>query len=552
MNAGGPSNACASSNDAGHWHSIDWAKCHRVVRRLQARIVKATKAGRWGKVNALQWLLTHSFSGKALAVKRVTENQGKKTPGVDGATWSTPGAKMTGLKSLRRHGYRPAPLRRIFIPKSNGGQRPLGIPTMTDRAMQALYRLALDPIAETTGDGHSYGFRTARSTADAMEIIHTCLSWKRSAVWILEGDIKGCFDNISHDWMLTHIPLDKRMLTAWLKCGFVEAGRWFETASGTPQGGIISPVLANLVLDGIEALIERTIPSTTRKGKAAKINFIRYADDFIVTGASREVLADEIKPALERFLAERGLQLSAEKTVISHIDGGFDFLGFNVRKYDGKLLIKPGKKPVKRFLDKIRAVIGTRKMAHQANLIGLLNPLIRGWAYYYRHKVSSETFGKVDHAIWTMLWRWAKRRHPKKGLRWIKDRYFSAHQGRNWVFAAQTGKPGRRLVLYKASDTRIVRHKVIRSDANPYDPEWEEYFESRLALTMLSSLQGRGRLISLWLSQRGRCPNCNEPITRETGWHIHHIVWRSRGGSDQSSNLLMLHPNCHRQLHANT
>jgi RNA-directed DNA polymerase len=360
------------------------------------------------------------------------------------------------------------------------------------------------------------------------------------------------FDNISHDWMLTHIPLDKRMLAAWLKCGFVEAGRWFETASGTPQGGIISPVLANLVLDGIEALIERTIPSTTRKGKAAKINFIRYADDFIITGASREVLADEIKPALERFLAERGLQLSAEKTVISHINDGFDFLGFNVRKYDGKLLIKPGKKPVKRFLDKIRAVIGTRKMAHQANLIGLLNPLIRGWAYYYRHKVSSETFGKVDHAIWTMLWRWAKRRHPKKGLRWIKDRYFSAHQGRNWVFAAQTGKSGRRLVLYKASDTRIVRHKVIRSDANPYDPEWEEYFESRLAFTMLSSLQGRGRLIGLWLSQRGRCPNCNEPITRETGWHIHHIVWRSRGGSDQSSNLLLLHPNCHGQLHATT
>jgi RNA-directed DNA polymerase len=551
MNATTTMIACASSDMEMRWHSLDWARCHQNVRRLQARIVKATKEGRWGKVKSLQWLLTHSLSGKALAVKQVTENQGKKTPGVDGKTWSTPEAKMVGLTSLKRHGYRPQPLRRVYIPKSNGGQRPLGIPTLKDRAMQALYRMALDPVAETTGDKNSYGFRMSRSAADAMEKIHTFLAWGRSATWILEGDIKGCFDNISHDWMLANIPMDKAILKAWLKCGFVEAGRWFDTTSGTPQGGVISPTLANMVLDGMEKLIERTVPSTTRKGKAAKINFIRYADDFIITGATKELLENEIKPAIEQFMAERGLRLSEEKTVISHIDDGFDFLGFNVRKYDGKLLIKPGKKQVQRFLDKVRAVIDSKKTAKQINLIGLLNPIIRGWANYYRHKVSSETFGKVDHAIWSMLWQWAKRRHPKKGLKWIKEKYFRSQGQQNWVFAATSEETGKTLTLYKASETRIVRHKAIKGDANPYDPKWEVYFETRLDFKTLNSIQGRGRLINIWLSQDCNCPICKEPITKETGWNLHHVVWRSRGGEDKRNNLVMLHPNCHRQFHAN-
>jgi RNA-directed DNA polymerase len=551
MNAALPDIACASSGMEIHWHSIDWAECHQSVRRLQARIVKATKEGRWGKVKALQWLLTHSWSGKTLAVKRVTENDGKKTSGVDKVTWSTPEAKMAGLKSLKRRGYKPLPLRRIYIPKSNGGRRPLGIPAMRDRAMQALYRLALDPVAETTGDRNSYGFRTSRSTADAMEKVHTVLSWKRSASWILEGDIKGCFDNISHDWMLTHISMDKAMLKGWLKSGFVVTGRWFDTASGTPQGGIISPTLANMVLNGMEEMIERTIPSSTRKGKAAKINFIRYADDFIVTGVSKEILEDEIKPAIERFLAERGLRLSEAKTTVTHINGGFDFLGFNVRKYDGKLLIKPGKKQVKRFLEKIRAEIDAQKTAKQINLIGLLNPIIRGWANYYRHKVSSETFGRVDHAIWRRLWQWAKRRHPKKGLRWIKDKYFHSRGSRNWVFAATSEATGKTLTLYRASDTKIVRHRAIKGDANPYDPEWERYFEERTDLKTLASLHGRKKLIAIWRSQKGRCHVCCEPVTKDTGWNLHHVVWKRLGGKDTRENLRMLHPNCHRQLHVN-
>jgi len=285
--------AGAPSHDKVTWHSIDWAKCHQEVRRLQARIVKATREGRHGKVKALQWMLTHSFSGKALAVRRVTENQGKKTPGVDGITWSTPEAKSYAIESLKRHGYRPSPLKRIHIPKSNGKLRPLGIPTMKDRAMQALYLLALEPVAETTADGNSYGFRPARSTADAIEHCHTLLARKDRAQWVLEADIKGCFDNISHEWMIEHVPTDVTVLKKWLKAGYMENQALYPTEAGTPQGGIISPTLANMALDGLEQTLRNRFIGKKRSNKHM-VNIVRYADDFIVTGTSKDVL--EMKP----------------------------------------------------------------------------------------------------------------------------------------------------------------------------------------------------------------------------------------------------------------
>lgn len=233
--------AGAISHNTIHWHNIDWAKCHREVRRLQMRIVKATREGRYGKVKALQWILTHSFYSKAIAVKRVTENRGKKTPGVDKVTWSTPDAKSQAMMSLKRRGYKAQPLKRVYIPKSNGKQRPLGIPTIKDRAMQALYLLGLEPVAETTADRHSFGFRPARSTADAIEKCFTALSPKRAAVWVLEGDIKGCFDNISHNWLLDNVLTDRQIMNQWLTAGYFEKQQLFPTHSGTPQGGIISP-----------------------------------------------------------------------------------------------------------------------------------------------------------------------------------------------------------------------------------------------------------------------------------------------------------------------
>ena len=302
------SSMCASSDPTKAWEQLDWIQCERQASRLQARIVKATREGRWGKVKALQRLLTHSFAAKALAVKRVTENQGKNTPGVDGKIWSTPAAKSKAIKSLQRHGYRPQPLRRVYIPKANGKLRPLGIPTMKDRAMQALYLQALAPVAETTADKNSYGFRPERSTADAIEQCFKALGKGQSAAWVLEGDIKGCFDNISHDWMLRNIPMDTTMLQKWLKAGYMEKRTLFPTEAGTPQGGIISPTLANLVLDGLETLLKQRFPVKRIEGMPIqpKINLIRYADDFIITGATKDVLEKEVRPLVEQFLRERG------------------------------------------------------------------------------------------------------------------------------------------------------------------------------------------------------------------------------------------------------
>src|SRR5690348_12280224 len=299
--------AGAASHQEVDWHTINWYKVNQEVRRLQARIVKATQEGKWGKVKALQRLLTHSFSGKVLAVRRVTENQGKNTPGVDRVTWNTPHKKMNAVYSLRQRDYCPQPLRRIYIPKKNGKMRPLSIPCMRCRAMQALYLLALSPVAEVAGDRNSYGFRPERSTADAIAQCFIALAPKRSAQWVLEGDIRACFDHISHDWLVAHIPMEKPMLRKWLKAGFMEKDTLHPTDEGTPQGGIASPVIANMTLDGLEKLLKDRFPKP-KNGYNAKVNFVRFADDFIVTGDSKEILEKEVKPLVEEFLRERGLE----------------------------------------------------------------------------------------------------------------------------------------------------------------------------------------------------------------------------------------------------
>ncbi len=386
--------AGALSRSVPNWQAIDWPSARCSVRRLQARIVKATQEKRWGKVRALQHLLTHSFSGKALAVKQVTENSGKRTPGVDRVLWNTPAKKEAAIRELKQRGYQPLPLRRTYIPKSNGKLRPLGIPVMKDRAMQALYLLGLDPVAEATADPNSYAFRKSRSTADAIEQCFNVLARKHSAQWILEGDITACFDELSHPWMLDHIPMDKSILRKWLKAGFIDKNTLHPTNAGTPQGGIISPVVANLTLDGLESLLRERFSKSGRN--SALVNMIRYADDFIITGRTKELLESEVKPLVTEFFKARGLELSQEKTRITHIDEGFDFLGQNVRKYNGKLLSKPSRKNVKAFLDKVRGVIKANKQSTAGSLIAQLNPIIRGWAYNHRHGCSKATFSKVD------------------------------------------------------------------------------------------------------------------------------------------------------------
>jgi RNA-directed DNA polymerase len=271
--------AGAAPDRAIDWHSINWKKVYRTVRRLQARIVKAVREGRWNKVKSLVYLLTHSYSGRALAILRVISNSGAKTPGVDGVVWKTPADKSAAFNKLRRHGYQPQPLRRVYILKSNGKQRPLGIPVIIDRAMQALYLLGLDPIAECLADGHSYGFRLERNCADALEQCFNVLGRPHSPCWILEADIKACFDRISHDWLLKHVTMDRELLRKWLKVGFLEKHVWFATTEGTPQGGILSPVLANRALDGLQRLLEERFMDTQSRQREHKVHLVRYADD---------------------------------------------------------------------------------------------------------------------------------------------------------------------------------------------------------------------------------------------------------------------------------
>jgi len=457
------------------WKTIEWPHARQEVRRLQIRIAKATQAGKQRKAQALQWVLTHSRSAKLLAVHRVTTNRGARTPGVDNVRWRTDKQKLQAVLSLKRHGYTPRPLRRHYIPKPNGKLRPLSIPTMHDRAMQALYALALAPIAETLADRNSYGFREGRRCADALEQCFAVLSNKSRAQWVLEGDIRACFDEISHEWLLQHVPMDKQMLRAWLKAGYWEKEQLFPTTTGTPQGGLISPLLANITLDGME----QAAKAVAKAGD--KVNFVRYADDFVVTGATQELLEQKVKPALTVFLKERGLKLSEQKTVITHIQTGFDFLGHTVRKHEDKLLITPAKRKVQILREKISRLIQAALGLTQEALLYQLNPLLRGWANYYRNGASKATFGKLDYYVWCKLRRWITRRHPKKSQAWKKRRYFSA-AGEKGVFSVRvhraTGE-SRVLPLYLLASTVIERHIKVRGTANPYDPSYTEYFEKR-------------------------------------------------------------------------
>ena len=542
---------CASPGIATCWEEIDWKKARAYVKKLQMRIVKAQKEGHYSKVKSLQWLLTHSFYAKALAVKRVTSNSGKRTSGVDHELWLTPQAKFNAISKLNRRGYRPQPLRRHYIPKKNGKMRPLSIPTMTDRAMQTLYKFSLEPIAETYADPNSYGFRIGRSTHDAIEQCFTDLNKGKSPKWILEGDIKGCFDHISHQWLLENIPMDTQILEKWLKCGYVETQKLFPTDEGTPQGGTISPTLMNMTLDGLERLLHDRLPTRKKvngKTHCNKMNFVRYADDFIITGESPEFLREKVLPIVREFLTERGLQLSEEKTVITHIGEGFDFLGKNIRKYNGKLLIKPCKSAVKSFLGKVRDIIKSSKTIKQEILIRRLNPVIRGWVNNQRYVVSSKVFSTVDYEIYKCLWQWAKRRHKKKSRKWIARKYWHDIDSRQWTFSApyeNQGTEGKPLYckLEYATDTKIIRFKKIVAEANPFDEYWTDYFEEREGEKLLNSTKGREKLLTIWRRQGRCCPVCGDLITSETGFKVH-------TPAGKNSRKIMVHKECHEEIHS--
>lgn len=346
--------------------------------------------------------------------------------------------------------------------------------------------------------------------------------------------------------------MDRAILKQWLEAGFLERQVHYPTTTGTPQGGVISPALMNLTLDGLEPLLAKHFPPNSGK----LVHFARYADDFIITGRSKEILENEVKPLVANFLKERGLRLSESKTRVTHVTKGFTFLGAHIRKYsNGKLLIKPSRPNVQAFLAEIKTFFNENLNTPVDKLLMLLNPKIRGWALFHRSLVSKGIFDYVDDRIFRELKHWMRRRHPRKALLWCYRKYFTKVGSRNNVLQAtfqdRRGKP-RTIRLLKAADVPIKRHVKIKAAANPFLPEWESYFEERIALQMKDSFIGYDKLLRLWFNQDGVCPQCGQKITHDTGWNLHHRVRVVDGGDDSMANMILLHPVCHQQLHART
>lgn len=474
------------------WKDINWITAEKYVKRLQIRIVKAVEQKKWNLVKRLQYLLTHSFYAKILSIKKVTSNKGKNTPGIDGITWSKDKEKIEAIKELNTNKYKAMPTKRIYIPKKNGKTRPLSIPTMKDRAMQTLQLLVLQPIEETLADKNSYGFRKYRSCKDAMSRIFMDLSHKRDPKWILEGDIKGCFDNISHKWILENTPMNKQILKQFLKAGYIYNKKLFPNSKGAAQGGAISPTIANITLDGLESYIYKRINSG-KKGQIMsknkyKFRYVRYADDFIVAGKDKEIL-EKIKEIIKDFLKKRGLELSEEKTVITNINDGFDFLGWNFRKYNEKLIIKPSKKSIQGVKEKISKLIKKNISKSQSELISILNPIIIGWCNYNQEVCARKEFQKLDGYVFKQLYfNWALKRHRTKGKKWVNKRYWSTIKNRKWVFKEKES------ILKMFTDTPIVRHYWLNTNKNPYIDE--KYFENLKLNIKIKKFQQRKKMVA--------------------------------------------------------
>ncbi len=534
------------------WNQIEWEQVERTVRRLQERIYRATERQAWRTVRSLQTLLARATANKLLAIRRVTqENQGKHTPGIDGQVCLTAeGRSALARKSFSFAGYQPQPVRRVYIPKSDGKKlRPLGIPTIQDRVYQAIVKTALEPEWEARFEANSYGFRPGRCCMDAIVQLHTTLNHKGSSEWILDADISGCFDHIAHAPLLARIPVFKTVVQRWLTAGVVELGHYQATAEGTPQGGVISPLLANIALDGMERIFHcdscsgRLLMPSVRPGLDRGVSLVRYADDFVVTAPSREVLEEYVRPKLEQFLGERGLTLSEAKTRIVHINEGFNFLGFTIRRFGDKVLTLPQKEKVQAHIRRLKAIVVEHQSDTQETLIRRLNPLIQGWCNYYRHAASSRTYHKVNSQLWWMLWHWAKRRHPNKPGRWLADRYWKTVENRKWVFS------GSELTLRNPTDTKISRWVKVCGRSSPFDSTLRDYWANRSRKAIVSQTQSRQKLAILQ-KQNYQCGYCGVKLQPDDTIDLHYRVPRAEGGTNTMDNLMALHEHCHHQLHA--
>jgi RNA-directed DNA polymerase len=535
------------------WNSVDWKNANRVVRRLRQRIFKATKDGDLKRVRNLQKLLMRSFSNIVLSVRRVTQlNAGRKTAGVDKLLVLTPGARGTLVDILTMcPPWKPLPVKRIYIRKSNGKQRPLGIPCVIDRCLQAVVKNALEPFWEAQFERTSYGFRPGRSVHDAIERIHSMAKSSSTKSWVVDADIEGCFDNIAHEPLLKTIgnfPA-RSIIQQWLKAGYVDKEVYHDTESGVPQGGIISPLLANITLHGMESALG--IKYNNQGHTIGDRGITRYADDLVIFCKSQEDAFRAVDD-LSCFLKTKGLALSESKTKIVHLTEGFSFLGFNIRWYRDKntkkgrkVLIKPSKESLQDVRNNIKQVWLDNKSHNVNYLIGKLNPIIRGIANYFRTVVSSRIFQKLDTWMFERAKRYAKRMHPHKNQGWRKRRYWgrlNLDRNDHWVFGdKQTGQ-----YLLKFSWHKIRRHAMIKSDASPDDPNLKEYWDSRnkkKSEILIPSYQ------KLAQKQGYKCPICGESLFNDEPLQKHHKTPRSEGGNDSYANLELMHYYCHQQVH---
>lgn len=530
------------------WSDINWTAAEASVHRLQSRIFRAAATGEHAKAKSLQKLLVRSMAAKLLAIRKVTqENDGKHTAGIDGVVCDTPKSRLSLLKDgLSLKGYRPMPVRRVHIPKSGGKLRPLGIPTVKDRVMQAIVKMALEPEWESRFEANSYGFRPGRSCHDAIEAIHTTISKPGGSAWVLDADIAGCFDNISHEALLARLPVFTAVIRRWLKAGVVELGKLAPSEAGTPQGGIVSPLLMNVALDRLEREFgcERPdgtqIPPAKRKRRDRGVNLLRYADDFVVTAPSREILETHVIPKVAAFLARRGLRLSEAKTCIVHVDEGFDFLGFEVRRLGGTLLTRPAKAKVIAHLRAIKAYLDVNKQAPVDKVIKKLGPVIRGWAYYYRHCAAKEAFSKASHRVWGMLWVWAKRRHSNKPSKWVRRRYFM--DDGYWTFTDGTAK------LYRHNATPINRFTKVIGRSSPMNPALRDYWAERKKRHVARETF-RKDWLEMLRRQANACGLCGIAFWPGDPIDDHHRVQRQAGGGNDLENRVLVHRWCHRAHH---